>query len=1227
MKIGELFETRVEEKIEPVIKVGETGDARKLAKEIGSYVVTPLIEKYVDQFLEHFTDTFLTQTTEIGVWISGYFGSGKSHLAKVISLLAGNRDLEGSTACKRFAARVPSDSTHKGSIERSLSRMGQCGTGVLAFNLNGLADRNRPLPQLLLSEYYKSRGYGGNLIYAKVIEAQLDKEHKLEALHQAVEARTGKKWAEIRSNLAFFRRALYEAACEVAPSVFGRIEDVERALHEAERGELYNVAFLVETILADLAEREKREKKPLRLLLVLDESGQWIENDAGRLAQLGALIEEAAMRGLGKLWIIVTTHGDMGSIYKEARALEGDMKKIEGRFRFKWALTTENIERVLEDRLFKKRLSGKQALEKVYLGNPGELRNLGELAGATQSLPQCSEEKFPLYYPFFPYQVHLIPEIVKSLRSKGGRGEQLSGSTRTLLAITQDILRAGRRPYLSEEIGPLVSFDEVYFNLSGEGEVSPDVRTELSRIKTVVRDATELTARVAEVLYLIREIAYIPRTRENIARLLASDLSEDMATLRSRIEIELERLRGAKLVAKNGDEYEFLTGERRTFEEEVATREHQILQQDRERGLAEHFVHGGGEAHVYDWLDFKTVPYLGHEFPFRLFVDGFPLPGRNGDISLRLTTPLSVLAGSTIADLETESLRQDHQHTLFFLSGNISGFDGDLARFLAMKEVIGNWRGDQRKSEESRKLALDREANDLEKLKGRVLDGLRDGIRKGLLVFRGSGRALKIKQGQKPGEALRTEMAGYWQRLYPHFEKLTTRIADEQRAVKDALAGTTAPGPDLKALRLYDNTGKLDPHNPLLDAIRIHMTARQNEGKRVQGADLCAALCAPPYGWDGNAVRVGVAALVRSGTMKVVFGKKPLANPADPELIDALRISRNFDKVELVLEDVHIDPAELTQTRAFLIELIRRRNIDETPSALSEAAQELAGAILGKAETVRLWSQGSDMPLPATFNDGADRWEKVRELTQPKLRVSEVFQNRDALRQGFKSIEQHAAFIQDHGVGFVEMGRLVDQLMPIEERLERESALARLLDGHGTALGLCSFADGETWRQLQGLRAHALLELPALLDGWRNDARVQIDEALGRLPGDLAARGLPAELLAEVAQPLRALRDGLFGIALPVQLAALQQKVTQAIQAVGKLILREENRCKVVVVPGDGDGPLPEPTPQRPVRRLRVSDVATVTTVRSEEEWDTLKARLDERVRRLLKDGSDVDLG
>ena len=132
-----------------------------------------------------------------------------------MALLAQNRKLEGVSACERFAARVPSDSPRHGSIVRSLQRMGQCDTQLLAFNLNSLQDgRNTGLPSLLLSQYYMFRGYSGNRIYARVIEAELDRQGKLPALHAAVERRANQAWDEVQRNLAFYRKHLYDAACE-----------------------------------------------------------------------------------------------------------------------------------------------------------------------------------------------------------------------------------------------------------------------------------------------------------------------------------------------------------------------------------------------------------------------------------------------------------------------------------------------------------------------------------------------------------------------------------------------------------------------------------------------------------------------------------------------------------------------------------------------------------------------------------------------------------------------------------------------------------------------------------------------------------------------------------------------------------------------------------------------------------------------------------------------------
>ena len=147
MLLRDIFETKIEEKIDPVIKVGERHNEKKLAGEIGSYVVTPTIEKFLDDFLEHYTDTFRKETSEIGIWISGYFGSGKSHLAKIFSLLVENPKLDGILADKRFESRLPLQSSSRSSILRCLSQIGYCDTQALAFNINTLADSKKtPLP-------------------------------------------------------------------------------------------------------------------------------------------------------------------------------------------------------------------------------------------------------------------------------------------------------------------------------------------------------------------------------------------------------------------------------------------------------------------------------------------------------------------------------------------------------------------------------------------------------------------------------------------------------------------------------------------------------------------------------------------------------------------------------------------------------------------------------------------------------------------------------------------------------------------------------------------------------------------------------------------------------------------------------------------------------------------------------------------------------------------------
>jgi len=1211
MRIGDLFDTKIEEKIEPVVKVGDVRDERKLAEEIGSYVVTPTIERYLDDFLEHYTDSIYNPTTEIGVWISGYFGSGKSYLAKIIALLVENLELDGFPASKHFESRLPSDAPRRESILRSLHRISQCHSRMLAFNINTLADsKETPLPRILISQYYQSKGYSSNVLYASVIEAELDKLGKLEELHRVVEEKTKISWVDIQRNPSFYRNQLYAAACEVAPQVFASPEEVDTALRNAAKGELFNVQYFIRTVLDDLNILEKNVGKPCRIVLVLDESGQWIEDNAGRLYQLQALVEEAAKEGNGKIWIVVTTHEDIGSIYQNARALMADMKKIESRFRFKFSLTTENIELVLKDRIFKKKLAGRDEISKIYVQVSGELRGLGELSNTMQRLPACTEDSFVTFYPFFPYQIHLIPEIVKSLRSHGGRGEQLSGSTRTLLAIVQDVIRAGRRPYLELGVGEIVSFDEIYENLAGNAEIPPDIRRELGKIEEVVPNATPLTRRVAEVLYLIGEIPYIPRTIDNIARLLVESAYDDLPSLVQKIKPELNKLIAAKLVATIGEEYEFLTGERRNFEDAVRTVEAQLRQQDREKGIS--------TFATIDVLGFSAIPYKGAEFPVNIYFDDNQV-SRKGYIEIRVYSPFSALSGLKVSDLEDRSLRPDASQTIFVLSDRISGFDKDLDRYIAMQEVVNDWKSDPYRSEEARRLAAERESNDLIKLRNRVRSKIDEGLRHAHIIFHGSSRTITPRVNQTVGETLKSEIATYWPTLYSKFEKVPVRIAHEQRAILDILQGSKRLPPEVSQLHLFDRAGQLNPQSPLLDSIRIFLTARQSKRLRTLGKDLIDEFIKPPYGWDPGAVRVGDAAFVRWGDIIISFNKKHYRNPADPELQSVMRSIRSFNKVELILEELKIDPDELIEVRKLLIKLTKVRKIDETSAALSVAFENFGKELLSKAERVSLWARLADFPLPKSFIEGKERFEEILALTNPINIVKEIHTHKDTVESGAEAIHDLADFYDKWGTAYAEMREFAVDLNGIEHRLPSDGACMSFLNDFRTAKSSARIASAQVWKDLQIAKAQANLELAKLLGGWREEAARIVEEAIDRLPDLLKANGLEPEIGLKLSKPLTEFLNSLEEETVPTRVAVLPERAKSMVEELRRGIACEIDKRKRKKGPRDA-------ITTKPVERVRVAEVFLVQRVRSVEEWEPLRDKLDERVQNILKEGKEVEL-
>ena len=158
-------------------------------------------------------------------------------------------------------------------------------------------------------------------------------------------------------------------------------------------------------------------------------------------------------------------------------------------------------------------------------------------------------------------------------------------------------------------------------------------------------------------------------------------------------------------------------------------------------------------------------------------------------------------------------------------------------------------------------------------------------------------------------------------------------------------------------------------HIPLIDEIRIYLTNRQNRSSTL-GQDILDHFETPPYGWDPNAVRIGITAAVRAGMIKIAVGKKIYTNPADTELSATMRNSKAFNKAEVILEETDVDTAVLIAVRTLLIKLTGNRKIDETPSDITTAAVKYLQEVKKKGDDAQIWASAANFPLPDLFTRG-----------------------------------------------------------------------------------------------------------------------------------------------------------------------------------------------------------------------------------------------------------------
>lgn len=434
MTLKTIFKKPVDRPIEGVIKAD---DEASLRLEIEEYVLTKEVEKRLQSFL----DAYNNYEGANGVWVSGFFGSGKSHLLKILALLLENRKIDGRTAIELFLPKCEDNEILIGDLKLAVG----IPSKSILFNIDQKADIiSKTQIDALLAVFVKvfdeMGGYYGKQGHIAQFERDLDSRGLYGDFKSAYEMTAGRTWQKGRE------QALLEA--QNIAKAYALVTQTEEA---SATGILDKYRSQYKVSIEDFAEQVlafiERQTPGFRLNFFVDEVGQDISENVKLMTNLQTIAESLATKCRGRAWIIVTAQEDMGTVVGEMGKQQGnDFSKIQARFSNRMKLTSADVAEVIQKRLLTKSDEGVRLLTEIYHKQANNFKTLFEFADGAQTYRNFQDrEHFIHCYPFIPYQFALFQAAIQNLSQHNAfEGKHSSVGERSMLGCSN------RLPFRSE---------------------------------------------------------------------------------------------------------------------------------------------------------------------------------------------------------------------------------------------------------------------------------------------------------------------------------------------------------------------------------------------------------------------------------------------------------------------------------------------------------------------------------------------------------------------------------------------------------------------------------------------------------------------------------------------------------------------------------------------------------------------------------------------------------
>ncbi|MDO8502509.1 MAG: BREX system P-loop protein BrxC [Gemmatimonadaceae bacterium] len=531
----------------------------ELRAELSTFVCEGQYQEGLQRILSSFLSN-LGHTSQKGAWVSGFYGSGKSHLLKMLCHLWQNTEFPDGTTARELVPSLPADVR---ALLKELDTQGKRRGGLFAAAGALPSGTSAHVRLTVLGLVLRSAGLPEKYAQARFVMWLTDEGH-LHSVQRAVAA-AGKVWEAELNNL--YVSPVIAKAVLACDTNFATTESDARQMIKAQfpqpTTDVSTEDFLV-MLRRVLSQRGKNGRLPCTVI-ALDEVQQYIGSDVER-SSLVSEVAEAVSKELGSSAIIVAAG-------QSALSDSKDLQRLMDRFTIRVPLSDTDVEAVTRKVLLQKKPSVIAPLRALLDKHAGEISR--QLANTRIAETGSDHDTIIDDYPLLPIRRRFWEQCFRQV-DLAGTNSQL----RSQLRIIHDaVTKIADRP-----LGAVIPADELYDQLAPEMVNTGVLLREINeRIINLARDGSAegiLASRLCGLIFLIGKLPRetgadigVRATKEHLCDLLVDDVAADNGKLRSAVAAALTRMASDGVLLEVGDEYRLQTREGTEWDRELKNRQ------------------------------------------------------------------------------------------------------------------------------------------------------------------------------------------------------------------------------------------------------------------------------------------------------------------------------------------------------------------------------------------------------------------------------------------------------------------------------------------------------------------------------------------------------------------------------------------------------------------------------------------------------------------------------